>query len=104
MNSRRSRNERGPTGREREPSHTAHRAIERCERHATDTRVAGFRRTPDQPLPALRSSAARAATGPLAAQRDLHTGGCVLPRTLGVQRLWYDALAAHDFAGLLTAR
>jgi hypothetical protein len=40
----------------------------------------------------------------LAARRDLHTGGCVLPRALGVQRLRHDTLTAHGAAGVYAAR
>lgn len=39
----------------------------------------------------------------LAALRDHHTGGCVLPRALGVQRLRYATLAAHGSAGVYAA-
>src|SRR3569832_907963 len=38
------------------------------------------------------------------ALRGLHTGGCVLPRALGVQRLRYDTLAANGAAGVHAAR
>src|SRR3569832_2455843 len=46
----------------------------------------------------------RTAAESLAALRGLHTGGCVLPRALGVQRLRYDTLAAHGAAGVHAAR